>query len=108
MTAFAERMPILAMRNASQPADLDVAVRWRRVGGCTVRLLGRQGTASFVWAKCDARDSSYSTSMPLRVIGPKITKPVDDAGFSDSVRKMFPQDLADYVVANQDSPSLRP
>jgi len=75
---------------------------------CTVRLLGQQAGASFVWANCDARDSSSSASVPLRVVGPKVTKPDDGAAFSDTVRELFPEDLADYVIANQGSPNVRP
>ena len=77
-------------------------------GVCTVRLLGQQAGASFVWANCDARDSSYGTSVPLRVDGSKVTKPGDGAAFSDTVREMFPEDLADFVLNNQDSPEVRP
>jgi hypothetical protein len=84
---------------------------WHLLGepsDCKVRLLGQKAKASFVWATCDARDSSSSASMPLRVIGPKVNKPGDGAAFSDTVRELFPADLAEYVIANQDSPSLRP
>ena len=77
-------------------------------GVCTVRLLGQQAGASFVWANCNARDSSYGTSVPLRVDGSKVTKPGDGAAFSDTVREMFPEDLADFVLNNQDSPEVRP
>ena len=75
---------------------------------CTVRLLGQQSGASFVWAKCDARNSSSSASVPPRVIGPKVNRPRDGAAVSDSVRELFPEDLADYVIANQGSPDVRP
>lgn len=75
---------------------------------CTVRLLGQKAGASFVMADCKARDSSYSTYGPKRVDGSKVTKPGDGAAFSDTVREMFPEDLADFVLNNQDSPELRP
>jgi hypothetical protein len=77
-------------------------------GVCTVRLLGQKAGASFVMADCKARDSSYSTYGPKRVEGSKVTKPGDGAAFSDTVREMFPEDLADFVLNNQDSPELRP
>ena len=77
-------------------------------GVCTVRLLGQQAGASFVWANCEARDSSYRTSVPLRVDGSKVTKPGMGAAFSDTVREMFPEDLAEFVLNNQDSPLVRP
>jgi hypothetical protein len=75
---------------------------------CRVRLLGQQDGASFVWANCDALDSSSGASVPLRVTGPKVTRPGDGAAFSDNVRELFPKDLADYVIVNQDSPKVRP
>ena len=75
---------------------------------CTVRLLGQQAGASFVWAKCDARDSSTSASVPLRVVGPKVNRPHDGAAFSDTVRELFTEDLANYVIANQGSSNVRP
>jgi hypothetical protein len=77
-------------------------------GVCTVRLLGQKAGASFVMADCKARDSSYSTYGPKRVEGSKVTKPGDGAAFPDTVREMFPEDLADFVLNNQDSPELRP
>jgi len=75
---------------------------------CTVRLLGQQAGASFVWANCDARDSPSGMSVPLRVVGPKVTRPSDGAAFSDTVRELFPEALANYVIANQGSPNVRP
>ena len=77
-------------------------------GVCTVRLLGQQAGASFVWANCDALDSSYATSLPLRVDGSEVTKPGMGAAFSPTVREMFPEDLADFVLNNQNSPEVRP
>jgi hypothetical protein len=74
---------------------------------CRVRLLGQQDGASFVWANCNALDSSSGASVPLRVTGPKVTRP-GGAAFSEDVRELFPKDLADYVIANQGSPKVRP
>jgi hypothetical protein len=88
------------------------------VGGpaaCKVRLLGQQGGAFFVWADCTAvapiqpGDLSHtSTSAPVRVDGSKVTMPADGGGYSESLRKIFPTDLANYVVDNPSSPELRP
>jgi len=78
-------------------------------GVCAVRLLGQQAGASFMWATCrDPEPPNSAASMPLRVDGTKVTVPADGSGYADSVRKMFPADLADFVLQNQDSPGLRP
>ena len=78
-------------------------------GVCKVRLLGQEAGASFVWANCDALDPPYTAvSTPLRVDDSKVTMPGDGAAFSDTVREMFPKDLADFVLNNQDSPEVRP
>ena len=77
-------------------------------GVCKVRLLGQKAGASFVWAECDALDPPYSAiSAPLRVDDSKVTMPGDGAAFSETVREMFPGDLADFVLNNQDSPEVR-
>jgi hypothetical protein len=34
--------------------------------------------------------------------------PGDGAAFSDTVREMFPRDLADFVLNIQNSPEVRP
>ena len=77
-------------------------------GVCTVRLLGQQAGASFVWAYCQALESSHATSLPLRIDGSKVTKPGDGAANEPTLRKMFPEDLAEFVLNNHDSPELRP
>ena len=77
-------------------------------GVCTVRLLGQQAEATFVWAYCQALESSHATSLPLRIDGSKVTKPGDGAANEPTLRKMFPEDLAEFVLNNHDSPELRP
>lgn len=78
-------------------------------GVCKVRLLGQEAGTSFVWANCDALDPPYTAiSAPLRVDDSKVTMPGDGAAFSDTVREMFPKDLADFVLNNQDSPEVHP
>lgn len=78
-------------------------------GVCRVRLLGQQAGARFVWADCDAPDPPYTAvSLPVRVDDSRVTLPGDGAAFSESVREMFPEDLADFVLNNQDSPEVRP
>jgi len=63
-------------------------------GVCSVRLLGLMAGASFVWARCDPLAPPYiAISALLRVDDAKVTTPGDGAGFSDTVREMFPEDL---------------
>ncbi|MCU1455248.1 MAG: hypothetical protein JWN46_3394 [Acidimicrobiales bacterium] len=74
-------------------------------GRCRVRLLGRAGAASFVWAFCTyGRDSGVS--VPLRIDGTRVTVPGDGSFYSPSVRRMFPRGLADLALAHDDK--LRP
>jgi len=78
-------------------------------GVCRVRLLGQRAGASFVWARCDALDPPYTAvSSPMRVDGSQVTRPSDGGAYSDTVREMFPEDLADFVLNNHGSPELRP
>lgn len=78
-------------------------------GACKVRLLGQKAGASFVWATCNALGPPHTAiSAPLRVDGSKVTMPGDGAAFSDTVCEMFPKDLADFVLNNQDSREVRP
>jgi hypothetical protein len=74
-------------------------------GRCRVRLLGRDGAASFVWAFCTYGRAS-GVSVPLRIDGTRVTMPGDGSGYSGSVRTMFPRRLADLVLAHGDE--LRP
>ncbi len=77
-------------------------------GVCAVRLLGQQAGASFMWAICrDPEPPNSAASMPLRVEGTKVTVPADGSGYADSVRKMFPADLADFALQHN-SPDLLP
>jgi hypothetical protein len=79
-------------------------------GTCRVRLLGREGSSSFAWAACEitptAELPSGGVSMPVRVDGDQVRKPVDGAGYADSIKSMFPRDLADAM--RHDHERLRP
>ena len=78
-------------------------------GVCTVRLLGQQPGASFVWALCVATGpTGAAASLPLRVDGSKVIKPQDGEAYADSVRTMFPEDLAERILEDQGAPELRP
>jgi len=77
-------------------------------GLCTVRLLGQEGGASFVMAACQANDSTHASYGPKRVDGSRVTQPGDGAASRPTLRKMLPEDLAELVLNNHDSPGLRP
>ena len=78
-------------------------------GVCTVRLLGQQSEASFVWALCVATGpTGAAASLPLRVDGSKVIKPQDGEAYADSVRTMFPEDLVERILEDQGAPELRP
>lgn len=79
-------------------------------GTCKVRLLGTEGTTSFGWADCDMAATSTApaggVSLPVRVDEERVTTPVDGAGYSASIERMFPARLADAVL--RDPQRLRP
>ena len=78
-------------------------------GVCKVRLLGQQPGVSFVWATCESPDPpNTAASLPIRIDGAKLTLAGDGAVYSETVREMFPEDLADLVLNNPDSPDVRP
>jgi len=64
---------------------------------------------SFVWATCESPDPpNTAASLPIRIDGAKLTLAGDGAVYSETVREMFPEDLADLVLNNPDSPDVRP
>ncbi|MGC4749617.1 hypothetical protein ACLQ28_28760 [Micromonospora sp. DT201] len=77
-------------------------------GTCKVRLLGREGSSSFAWAHCEAAGPGVVTgvSTPVRVDGDRVTQPGDGSEYSTSVRRMFPERLAEAVLG--DDTRLRP
>lgn len=67
---------------------------------CRVRLLRHELAADFVWATCTSRDSSGSgLSVPMRIVGRRVTMPGDGTDYARDIRRMFPQDLIDDVLA---------
>ncbi|MCG5437730.1 hypothetical protein [Micromonospora foliorum] len=78
-------------------------------GTCEVRLLGRDGSSSFAWAHCEAAPGGgdvFGLSIPVRVDGDRVTQPGDGSAYSVSVRRMFPERLAEAVL--EDDGRLRP
>ncbi len=72
---------------------------------CDVRLLGREGNESYVWATCMG-PSSGGVSAPMLVTDAEITVPRDGSLFAEDIRSMFPPDLASLVL--EDSMQARP
>ncbi|WP_410817213.1 hypothetical protein [Micromonospora sp. 050-3] len=78
-------------------------------GTCEVRLLGRDGSSSFAWAHCEAAPGTgpvFGLSIPVRVDDDRVTQPGDGSEYSASVRRMFPERLAEAVL--EDDGRLRP
>jgi hypothetical protein len=59
-------------------------------------------------ADCKALKSTYATYGAKRVEGSKVTQTVDGPGAFLSLRQIFPEDLAEFVLKNPDSPEIRP
>lgn len=72
---------------------------------CSVRLLGQEGTTSYVWAHCtgpeidaDGQLERPAGSLPLRIDGDLVSAPRDGSLYGDDIGEMFPADLADAVL----------
>jgi hypothetical protein len=83
-----------------------------RTGKCSVRILGMDGASTFAWAICLFPASTDGTvplsgvSTAYRIDGTSVRTPQDGAGFADSIRSMFPEELARAVL--EDADRLRP
>ena len=69
-------------------------------GTCAVRLLRRTEEAAFVWAECTGRlhpDSGISA--PMRVVGSQVLVPGDGPDYARDIRRLFPEDLVETVLA---------
>lgn len=69
-------------------------------GNCAVRLLREDGATDYVWADCERADQGFSTA--LRIDGEKVTFPEDGSGYASSIRRTFPADLAEAVLADDE------
>ncbi len=74
-------------------------------GQCNVRFLGSEGSTAFAWANCSFPPTSGS-STAYRIEGSTVIKPGDGSAFAASVKRMFPQELADAIL--HDREALRP
>jgi hypothetical protein len=107
-----ERTPRVAAEEARVAALLErhESESWGgRSGTCSVRVLGMEGATTFAWAHCtfptaESPDAGVSTA--YRIDGDEVRGPLDGAGYGDSIRSMFPGELASAVLENPDR--LRP
>lgn len=72
---------------------------------CSVRLLGQEGTTSYVWAHCegpevdaDGQSERPAGSLPLRIDGELVSEPRDGSLYVEDVAEMFPADLAEAIL----------
>jgi hypothetical protein len=72
---------------------------------CSVRLLGQEGTTSYVWAHCegpeidaDGQLERPAGSVPLRIDGNLVSEPRDGSLYAEDIKEMFPADLADAIL----------
>jgi hypothetical protein len=66
---------------------------------CDVRFLGESEGSSFVWAECAGPLGEISA--PMRVDGDDVQVPGDGSLYDDDVRRLFPDDLADAILARE-------
>ena len=93
----AEEARVVALLERGKDPD------FRQGGDCFVRLLGEEGDSTFAWRDCTFQDGTGPTmgiSGPIRVDGDVIRTPDDGAGYSDSVRKLFPERLAEAIFSD--------
>lgn len=66
---------------------------------CRVRLLRQAGPVDYVYARCIAGGSGFSS--PLKLVGDTVTMPEDGSSYAPSIRRIFPEDIADALLADQ-------
>jgi len=76
-----------------------------RPGTCAVRVLGMQADSTYAWADCTYPPNG-GLSAPFRVDGHAVRNAQDGSLYSDSIKEMFPADLAQAVL--DDPERLRP
>ena len=75
-------------------------------GGCVVRILGIDGPTTYAWSTCTFRDASgvmSGVSGPVRVEGTDVRRTADGGGYDDSVRELFPAEIANAIFEDQNS-----
>ena len=69
-------------------------------GTCEIRLLRRVDDTDYAWASCTSGGSAVSA--PVRVRGKEVTVPEDGSGYDDSLRRIFPDDIAKALLEDPD------
>ena len=75
-------------------------------GGCAVRILGIDGPTTYAWSTCKFRDASGAwsgVSGPVRVEGTDVRRTADGGGYDESVRELFPAEMANAIFEDQNS-----
>jgi hypothetical protein len=68
-------------------------------GPCKVRLLRSVGDTDYVWARCEIPQGE-GVSAPFRVRGRVIDRPGDGSVYEPSLRRLFPHDIAEALLAD--------
>lgn len=74
-------------------------------GTCKARLLGRDDSSSFAWALCEGTPEAGVTSgvsLPVRVAGDQVSRPLDGSEYATSVKRIFPAKLAEALLDSPD------
>ena len=101
------RTPEIAAEEARVAALLELRARGPGPapdGGCAVRILGIDGPTTYAWSTCEFRDPAgvlSGVSVPVRVEGTDVRSPADGAGYDDSIRELFPTEMADAIFDDQ-------
>jgi len=74
-------------------------------GECKLRFLGEKNDTTWVWANCRWLPSS-GIGGPFRIVGKEVTGSKDGSEYDDSVRQLFPYDLAEAIL--HDAERLQP
>ncbi len=65
---------------------------------CAVRLLREDGATDYVFARCTAGPEGLVA--PVKVTGTVVTVPDDGAGYTASLKRLFPADIAAALIAD--------
>lgn len=79
------------------------AVVFGSSGGCALRLLGRDGSRSYAWARCGLGQAGPGSSGPVVVDGDAVLTPGDGAGYDDDVRRLFPAPIARAILRGEEA-----
>jgi hypothetical protein len=99
-----DRSDPVVRREEARIAKVVAADRSGRVlpstGTCEVRLLRRVDDVDYAWADCTS--AITGVSLPVRVEGARVQVPEDGSRYDDSLRELFPDDIADALLDDPD------